>query len=101
MPNRLADVYPPFPALPIFPTYCRSAATACAIPDKKQAALPEVAMLQLELDEQGQEMLTEVLKSFLAELRNEVSHTDRRAYRDRLKAQAHLIEAILGKLERS
>lgn len=58
-------------------------------------------MLQLELDDQEQEALVEVLKSFLSELRTEVSHTDRLAYRERLKGQEQLIKKILSKLERS
>jgi hypothetical protein len=57
-------------------------------------------MLQLELNVPEQETLAEVLRSFLSELRNEVSHTDRLAYRDRLKAQEVLIKQILEKVER-
>lgn len=58
-------------------------------------------MFQLELDDQEREMLTEVLRSFLSELRSEVSHTDSHAFRDRLKVQEHLIKQILGKVERT
>lgn len=55
-------------------------------------------MSQLELNDQEKETLADVLRSFLSELRNEVSHTDRLAYREQLKAQEHVIEGILGKL---
>lgn len=58
-------------------------------------------MLQLELSDLEQEALAEALKSFLAELRTEVGHTDRLAYRDRLKDQEHVLKTILGKLEAS
>lgn len=55
-------------------------------------------MVRLELNDQEQEMLGEVLRSFLSELKNEVGHTDRQAYRERLKDQAQLINLILGKV---
>lgn len=55
-------------------------------------------MMQLELDDREQEMLTDVLRSFLSEMRTEISHTDRRAYRERLKDQDLLIKQILSKV---
>lgn len=57
-------------------------------------------VLQLELNATEQETLAEVLRSFLSELRNEVSHTDRQAYRERLKAQELLIKQIQERLDR-
>lgn len=56
-------------------------------------------MFQLELNDQEREMLIDVLRSFLSELKTELSHTDRRAYRERLKDQEHLIRDIQGRLE--
>lgn len=56
-------------------------------------------VLQLELNAPEQETLTEVLRSFLSELRNEVGHTDRLAYREQLRAQESLIKQILEKVE--
>jgi len=56
-------------------------------------------MLQLELNDKEQETLAEVLTSFLSELRTEVSHTDRQAYRERLRDQEQLIKQILGKVQ--
>ena len=56
-------------------------------------------MSQLEFDDQEREMVTRVLKSFLSELRTEVTHTDTSSFRDELKAQEALIERILAKLE--
>lgn len=58
-------------------------------------------MLRLELDEREHEVLTEALRSYLADLRTEVGHTDRLAYRKRLKAQEHLLKSILDKVEHS
>lgn len=58
-------------------------------------------MLQLELNDEERETLTEVLKSFLSELRTEVSHTDRQAYRARLRDQEQMIKTILGKVDRT
>jgi len=58
-------------------------------------------MLRLELDEREHEMLAEALRSYLSDLRTEVGHTDRLAYRKRLKAQEHLLKSILDKVEHS
>lgn len=58
-------------------------------------------MLRLELDKSEHEMLTEALRSYLSDLRTEVGHTDRLAYRKRLKAQEHLLKSILDKVEHS
>jgi hypothetical protein len=58
-------------------------------------------MLRLELNDQEQEALVEALTSFLSELRTEVSHTDRLAYRQRLKDQEQSIRQILARLETS
>ena len=58
-------------------------------------------MVRLELNDQEQEMLGDVLRSFLYELKTEVSHTDRQAYRERLKDQVHLINLILAKVDQS
>ena len=55
--------------------------------------------MQLELDDLERETLSEALKSFLSELRTEVSHTDRLAYRERLRTQEHRLRQILDRLE--
>ncbi|MBI1890672.1 MAG: hypothetical protein HYS18_08515 [Burkholderiales bacterium] len=57
--------------------------------------------MQLELDDQEQDTLEEVLKSFLSELRSEVGHTDRLEFREQLKGQEVLIKQILGKLDQA
>lgn len=56
-------------------------------------------MLQLELNDQEHELLTQVLRSFLSELRSEVAHTDTPSFRDGLKVQEHMIKQLLAKLE--
>lgn len=58
-------------------------------------------MLQLELNNQEQETLAQVLKSFLSELRTEISHTDRKAYREQLKDQDQTVRQILGRVEQA
>lgn len=58
-------------------------------------------MLQLELSDEEQELLVEVLKTSLTELRTEVAHTDRLAYRERLKGQEQSIKRILSRLDQS
>lgn len=58
----------------------------------------EEAMFQLELNDQEHQALTEALRSFLSELRTEVSHTDRQAYRKQLKDQEEVIKAIVARL---
>lgn len=55
-------------------------------------------MFQLELNDQEHQALTEALRSFLSELRTEVSHTDRQAYRKQLKDQEEVIKAIVARL---
>jgi hypothetical protein len=58
-------------------------------------------MSYLELNDLEQEALAEVLKSFLSEVGSEVAHTDRHAYRERLKEQEHWVKRILSKLDRA
>ena len=56
-------------------------------------------MLKLELSEQEQEALADVLQSSLSELRTEISHTDRQAFRQRLKSQEQLVRKVLQRLQ--
>ncbi|MGZ3237324.1 MAG: hypothetical protein ACXU8A_08105 [Burkholderiaceae bacterium] len=58
-------------------------------------------MSYLELNDLEQEALVDVLKSFLSELRTEVVHTDRYAYKEHLKEQEDLVKRILGKLDQA
>lgn len=52
-------------------------------------------MITLQLDEQEQQVLTELLEREIPNLRHEIHHTDDRAYRDFLKAREHLLERLL------
>ena len=54
--------------------------------------------MQLELDAQEQQALTDVLRNYLSELKTEISHTDRKEYRDQLKVQDQLLRHILGRV---
>lgn len=55
-------------------------------------------MFQLELNETEKQALAEALKSFLSELRTEVSHTDRQAYRKQLKDQEEVLKGVMARL---
>ena len=55
-------------------------------------------MFRLELAENELQALTGALQSFLSELRTEVSHTDRQAYRQQLKEQEAVLKSILSRL---
>lgn len=57
--------------------------------------------MQLELDVQEQQTLAEVLRSYLSELKTEISHTDRKAYRDQLRVQDQLLRNILNRVDRA
>lgn len=56
-------------------------------------------MLQLELNDREQELLADALRSFLSDLKTEVSHTDRQVYRQQLKDQEQTLKVILRRLE--
>lgn len=57
--------------------------------------------MQLELDDQEQDTLEDVLKSYLSDLRLEVAGTEQMKLREQLKGQEVLIKQILGKLDQS
>lgn len=58
-------------------------------------------MLQLELSDQEQELLVEVLRTSLTELRTKVAHTDRFAHREQLKVREQSIKQIVRRLDQS
>lgn len=58
-------------------------------------------MTQLELSPQEQEVLIEVLESFLSDLRMEIVDTERLAFRERLKSQEQIIKRLLEALRKS
>jgi len=58
-------------------------------------------MFRLELTDHERQTLSEALQSFLSELRTEVSHTDRQAYRQQLKAQEEVLKGVFTRLAAS
>lgn len=58
-------------------------------------------MVQLELNQREQETLAEVLRSFLSELKTEISHTDRKAYREQLRDQDQVVRHILSRVDQT
>ena len=52
-------------------------------------------MITLQLDEQEQQVLTELLEREIPNLRHEIHHTDDRAYKDFLKAREGVLERLL------
>lgn len=55
--------------------------------------------MQLELDMEEQQTLAEALRSYLSELKTEISHMDRKVYRDQLKVQAQLLMQLLSRVD--
>lgn len=56
--------------------------------------------MQLELDVQEQQTLAEVLRCYLTELKTEISHTDRKVFRDQLRLQDQQLRHILSRVDR-
>jgi len=56
-------------------------------------------MIHLDIDSEETADLKEVLQACLNELVLEVSHTDRRAFRDMLKQREQVLQKVLEKLE--
>ncbi|WP_432822306.1 hypothetical protein [Trichloromonas sp.] len=56
-------------------------------------------MTQLELTEQQQQVLGEVLEITLSDLSMEISHTDQKDYRDRLKQRREALTAVRDALK--
>jgi hypothetical protein len=52
----------------------------------------------LTLEDEEAEMLKKLLDHCLAELRDEIHHTDRAAFKTRLKDEESLLRRMLGKL---
>jgi hypothetical protein len=52
-------------------------------------------MLQIELTNEEKETFEQMLKEELSELRSEIADTDRKSYRDMLKAKEVLLNRII------
>ncbi len=57
-------------------------------------------MIQLNVTNQEKEILADLLKSDLSDLRMEISHTDLREYREKLKTKKAVISKVLDNLEK-
>jgi len=57
------------------------------------------AMLTIDLTFGEAEMLADILESFLGDLRLEIADTEKKALRDRMKAEEHVIKELLRKLD--
>jgi hypothetical protein len=58
-------------------------------------------MIHLDLDIADTKMLSEILACDLSELGSEISHTDAKDYRDRLKVQRAFLRRLVAQLEAS
>lgn len=52
-------------------------------------------MIQLDLTDNDQKIITDVLENTLSELRMEIANTDRKEYRDMLKERKAVISRVL------
>lgn len=57
--------------------------------------------MNLNLTSAEAELLLELLRNELSELRTEIHRTETRAFKDDLKAREALLEAIIGRMEGS
>lgn len=55
-------------------------------------------MIQISLEDHEKEVLVDVLKSVLSELREEAAHTDRLLLRQEIASRENIIHAVLLKL---
>ena len=55
-------------------------------------------MVRLELTAEEAETLTEILRSYLSDLRMEIARTDDRHFRENLKMRETFIKDVLGRL---
>jgi hypothetical protein len=55
--------------------------------------------MQLELDKEEKEILTEIVTNYLSDLRYEIGDTDSFDYRNQLRARESLLKNILTKLQ--
>lgn len=58
-------------------------------------------MVQIELNEEERQILTEILDGCLSELQSEIHHTDRFEYTDMLKHRRDVIKKVLSKVQAS
>lgn len=56
-------------------------------------------MIHLDLSDEEQQVLAEVLDSYLSELHTEISHTDTRDYREMLKGRKAVLTKLLDAVQ--
>ncbi len=56
-------------------------------------------MIQLDLNQDEREILTAILRNYLSDLRMEISHTDRMAFREQLKLRKQVLKKVLATLQ--
>ncbi len=56
-------------------------------------------MIQLDLNQDEREILTAILRNYLSDLRMEISHTDRMAFREQLKLRKQVQKKVLATLQ--
>lgn len=57
-------------------------------------------MVTIELTQEEAELMRNMAENCLEDLRQEIRHTDKRDYRELLKAQEELLKKLLGHLQR-
>ena len=58
-------------------------------------------MIQLEFNEEEIEVLTDVVESYLSELRMEIADTDLQSYREGLKSKKEILMNVLDELKKT
>lgn len=53
-------------------------------------------MIHLDLDENEKEALSSALKSYLSDMSYEIADTDKKSFRDELKAKRDLLQKVLN-----
>lgn len=55
--------------------------------------------MKVDLDQEETEVLTELLKMRLGQIRLEIHHTDVGTFKERLKHEEHTLQGLTGKLQ--
>jgi len=56
-------------------------------------------MIHLDLDDNEKEALSSALKSYLSDLSYEIADTDKKSFRDELKAKRDLLQKVLNAID--
>jgi len=58
-------------------------------------------MIHLDLDEQEKQALSAALKSYLSDMSYEIADTDKKEFRDELKARRDLLQKVLDAVDQA